>query len=136
MPVCDRPLQRRKGRYGEFVGCSGYPECKFIRKDEKDEPKPTGQTCPQCGKHQLVERKGRFGTFLACAGYPECNYRANPPRKDGKPRAEPKVLDEPCPVCGKPMVERRGRFGTFKSCSDYPRCKGPQGAKKTPVTAV
>jgi DNA topoisomerase I len=133
-PLCDRPLQRRKGRYGEFVGCSGYPECKYIRKDEKDEPKPTGQTCPQCGKHQLVERKGRFGTFFACAGYPECNYRANPPRKDGKPRAEPKLLDEPCPVCGKPMVERRGRFGTFKSCSDYPRCKGPQGAKKTPVT--
>jgi DNA topoisomerase I len=132
-PLCDRPLQRRKGRYGEFVGCSGYPECKYIRKDEKDEPKPTGQTCPQCGKHQLVERKGRFGTFLACAGYPECTYRANPPRKDGKPRSEPKLLDEPCPICGKPLVERRGRFGTFKSCSDYPRCKGPQGAKKTPV---
>src|SRR6202165_5227233 len=133
-PLCDRPLEKRKGRYGEFVGCSGYPECKFIRREEKDEAKPTGQTCPQCGKHQLVERKGRFGTFFACAGYPECTYRANPPRKDGKPRAEPKLLDEPCPVCGKPMVERRGRFGTFKSCSDYPRCKGPQGAKKTPVT--
>jgi len=135
-PLCDRPLQNRKGRYGEFVGCSGYPECRYIRREEKDEPKPTGQTCPQCGKHQLVERKGRFGTFFACAGYPECNYRANPPRKDGKPRAEPKLLDEPCPICGKPMVERRGRFGTFKSCSDYPRCKGPQGAKKTPVTTV
>jgi DNA topoisomerase-1 len=132
-PLCERPLQRRKGRYGEFVGCSGYPECKYIRKDEKDEPKPTGQTCPECGKHQLVERKGRFGTFLACAGYPECNYRANPPRKDGKPRSQPKLLDEPCPVCGKPLVERRGRFGSFKSCSDYPRCKGPQGARKTPV---
>jgi len=130
-PVCGRPLQLRKGRYGEFVGCSGYPECKYIRKEEKDQPKPTGQTCPQCGKHELVERKGRFGTFLACSGYPECDYRANPPRKDGKAGAEPKLLDEPCPVCGKPMVERKGRFGTFKSCSDYPRCKGPQGAKKT-----
>jgi DNA topoisomerase-1 len=135
-PLCDRPLQKRKGRYGEFVGCSGYPECKFIRREEKDEPKPTGQTCPQCGKHQLVERKGRYGTFFACAGYPECTYRANPPRKDGKPRSEPKLLDEPCPVCGKPLVERRGRFGTFKSCSDYPRCKGPQGAKKTPVATA
>ena len=135
-PQCGKPLQLRTGRYGEFVGCSGYPECRYIRREEKDEPKPTGQTCPQCGKHQLVERKGRFGTFFACAGYPECNYRANPPRKDGKPRAEPKLLDEPCPICGKPMVERRGRFGTFKSCSDYPRCKGPQGAKKTPVTTV
>jgi DNA topoisomerase I len=135
-PLCDRPLQKRKGRYGEFVGCSGYPECKFIRREEKDEPKPTGQTCPQCGKHELVERKGRYGTFFACAGYPECTYRANPPRKDGKPRSEPKLLDEPCPICGKPLVERRGRFGTFKSCSDYPRCKGPQGAKKTPVATA
>ena len=132
-PDCGRPLQKRKGRYGEFVGCSGYPECKYIRKEEKDEPKPTGQTCPQCGKHQLVERKGRYGTFLACAGYPECTYRANPPRKDGKPRAESKLLDEPCPVCGKPMVERKGRFGNFKSCSDYPRCKGPQRAKAAPT---
>jgi DNA topoisomerase-1 len=129
-PVCGRPLQQRKGRYGEFVGCSGYPECKYIRKEEKDQPRPTGQTCPQCGKHELVERKGRYGTFLACSGYPDCDYRANPPRKDGKPRAEPKLLDEPCPICGKPLVERRGRFGTFKSCSDYPKCKGPQGAKK------
>ena len=133
-PECGRPLQKRTGRYGEFIGCSGYPECKFIRREEKDEPKPTGQTCPQCGKHQLVERKGRFGTFFACAGYPECNYRANPPRKDGKPRAEPKLLDEPCPICGKPLVERKGRFGMFKSCSDYPRCKGPQGAKKAEAT--
>ncbi len=130
-PDCGRPLQKRKGRYGEFVGCSGYPECKYIKKEEKDEPKPTGQTCPQCGKHQLVERKGRYGTFFACAGYPDCTYRANPPRKDGKPRAEAKLLDEPCPVCGKPMVERKGRFGNFKSCSDYPRCKGPQRVKAT-----
>jgi DNA topoisomerase-1 len=40
------------------------------------------------------------------------------------------VLDEPCPVCGKPMVERRGRYGPFKSCSDYPKCPGPKGVKK------
>ncbi|MBO0703768.1 MAG: topoisomerase DNA-binding C4 zinc finger domain-containing protein, partial [Candidatus Dormibacteraeota bacterium] len=50
-------------------------------------------------------------------------YRANK-TKDGKPRAEPKVLDEQCPVCGKSMVEREGRYGTFKSCSDYPKCRG------------
>ena len=126
-PTCGRPLQKRKGRYGDFVGCSGYPECKYIQREEREEPKPTGETCPQCGKHQLVERKGRFGAFLACAGYPACNYRANP-AKDGKARAEPKLLDEKCPICGKPMVERKGRYGPFKSCSDYPRCKGPQRA--------
>ena len=42
----------------------------------------------------------------------------------------PKLLDEPCPICGKPMVERRGRYGLFKSCSDYPSCPGPKGVKK------
>jgi DNA topoisomerase-1 len=133
-PECGRPLAKRKGKYGEFVGCSGYPECKYIQREEREQPKPTGQTCPQCGKHELVERKGRFGVFLACSGYPECNYRANPKRA-GKPAAEVKTLDEPCPVCGKPLVMRHGRYGDFKSCSDYPRCKGPQGARtKQPVS--
>jgi DNA topoisomerase-1 len=131
-PQCGKPLQQRRGRYGEFVGCSGYPECKYVRRDQqKSEATPTGQTCPECKEGELVERTGRFGPFLSCNRYPDCKYRANKP-KDGKPPAEVKHLDEPCPLCGKPMVERQGRYGPFKSCSDYPRCKGPQraGAKQ------
>ena len=129
-PDCGRPLQLRTGRYGEFTGCSGYPECKYIKRDAaQSEAKPTGETCPQCGEGQLVERTGRFGPFVACSRYPECKYRANI-GKDGKLREGPKVLDEPCPICGKPLVERRGRYGMFKSCSDYPKCPGPKGVKK------
>ena len=129
-PDCGRPLQQRTGRYGEFVGCSGYPECKYIKRDPaQSEAKLTGEKCPQCGEGQLVERTGRFGPFVACSRYPECKYRANI-GKDGKPRQGPKLLDEPCPICGKPMVERRGRYGMFKSCSDYPKCPGPKGVKK------
>jgi DNA topoisomerase-1 len=129
-PVCGKPLQQRTGRYGDFVGCSGYPDCKYIKKDASQaEAKPTGEKCPSCGEGQLVERTGRYGPFVACSRYPECKYRANI-GKDGKAREGPKLLDEPCPVCGKPMVERRGRYGTFKSCSDYPKCPGPKGAKK------
>ena len=129
-PTCGRPLQLRNGRYGEFIGCSGYPECKYIKRDAaQSEGKPTGEACPQCGEGQLVERTGRYGPFIACSRYPDCNYRANI-GKDGKPRQGPRVLDEPCPVCGKPLVERRGRFGLFKSCSDYPKCPGPKGAAK------
>ena len=45
------------------------------------------------------------------------------------------MLDEPCPICGKPLVERRGRFGVFKSCSDYPKCPGPKGVKKPAVAS-
>jgi DNA topoisomerase-1 len=129
-PDCGRPLQLRTGRYGEFTGCSGYPECKYIKRDPaQSEAKPTGEKCPQCGEGQLVERTGRFGPFVACSRYPECKYRANI-GKDGKPGQGPKVLDEPCPICGKPLVERRGRYGLFKSCSDYPACPGPKGVKK------
>jgi DNA topoisomerase-1 len=129
-PDCGRPLQQRTGRYGEFVGCSGYPECKYIKRDAaQSEAKLTGEKCPQCGEGQLVERTGRFGPFVACSRYPECKYRANI-GKDGKPRQGPKLLDEPCPICGKPLVERRGRYGMFKSCSDYPKCPGPKGVKK------
>ena len=126
-PNCGRPLQVRVGRYGEFTGCSGYPECKYIKRDPAaSEAKPTGESCPQCHEGQLVERTGRYGPFVACSRYPECKYRANI-GKDGKPRQGPKVLDEPCPICGKPLVERRGRYGPFKSCSDYPNCPGPKG---------
>ncbi|HYR49332.1 MAG TPA: type I DNA topoisomerase [Candidatus Eisenbacteria bacterium] len=129
-PDCGRPLQLRTGRYGEFTGCSGYPECKYIKRDAAlSEAKPTGEKCPQCGEGQLVERTGRYGPFVACSRYPECKYRANI-GKDGKLREGPKVLDEPCPICGKPLVERRGRYGMFKSCSDYPKCPGPKGVKK------
>jgi DNA topoisomerase-1 len=129
-PNCGRPLQLRTGRYGEFVGCSGYPECKYIKRDATQGPsKLTGEKCPQCGEGELVERTGRYGPFVACSRYPDCKYRANL-GKDGKPSQGPKVLDEPCPICGKPLVERRGRYGLFKSCSDYPNCPGPKGVKK------
>ena len=128
-PVCGKPLQQRTGRYGEFVGCSGYPDCKYIKRDAPAEAKLTGEKCPQCTEGNLVERTGRFGPFVACSRYPECKYRANI-GKDGKPAAGPKLLDEPCPICGKPLMERRGRYGMFKSCSDYPTCPGPKGVKK------
>jgi len=128
-PQCGKPLQLRTGRYGEFVGCSGYPDCKYIKKDAAQAEKLTGEKCPMCGEGNVVERTGRFGPFVACSRYPECKYRANI-GKDGKPKEGPKMLDEPCPICGKPLMERRGRYGMFKSCSDYPKCPGPKGVKK------
>src|SRR5207248_68921 len=105
------------------------PLQRMLSAAEEATPNDTDEKCPQCGEGQLVERTGRYGPFVACSRYPDCNYRANI-GTDGKPRQGPKVLDEPCPVCGKPLVERRGRFGAFKSCSDYPKCPGPKGVKK------
>jgi DNA topoisomerase-1 len=128
-PECGRPLQVRNGRYGEFIGCSGYPECKYIKKD-RAEPEHTGIECPECHHGELLRRRGRYGPFLSCSRYPDCKYRANV-GKDGQPKvkAEPKVLDETCPECGKQMVEREGRYGTFKSCIDYPKCRGGMKSK-------
>jgi DNA topoisomerase-1 len=86
-PDCGRQLQRRVGRYGPFVGCSGYPDCRYIKKDP---PTSTGVTCPQCHRGELVEKHTRFGTFYGCDRYPECDLAVNnPPEKD-----------RPCPECG------------------------------------
>jgi DNA topoisomerase-1 len=129
-PKCSEgELVKRQGRYGEFVGCSRYPDCDYIKdRDERPEPVAVGKDCPECGR-PLVQRQSRRGPFVGCSGYPDCRYI----EKDGSPRPAPEVLDEACPICGKPMVLRRGRYGPFKSCSDYPRCKGPARARRTPA---
>jgi DNA topoisomerase-1 len=92
-PECGRPLQRKVGRYGPFVGCSGYPECRYIKKDP---PKSLGITCPQCRQGEIVEKRTRFGLFYGCDRYPECDFAvSNPP-----------VEERPCPECGSLLVER------------------------------
>ncbi len=112
-PTCGAGLVEKWGRYGKFIACSRYPECKYIKKTPA---KLLDEKCPQCGK-PLVERSGRFGLFKACSGYPDCRYikkeEAGPDLKPG----------EACPQCGKPLVEKRGRFGVFTGCSGYPECR-------------
>ena len=69
-PRCESELVTKTGRFGPFVGCSNYPECKYIKKEP---PKETGESCPECGE-PLVERRGRFGPFVGCSNYPKCRY--------------------------------------------------------------
>jgi DNA topoisomerase-1 len=69
-------MVRKQGRYGPFLSCSGYPECKTIVRLDRDEqpkaaPEPTGESCPNCGK-PMVQKQGRYGPFLSCSGYPKC----------------------------------------------------------------
>ncbi|MGH7685463.1 MAG: type I DNA topoisomerase [Candidatus Dormibacteria bacterium] len=87
-PECGKPLGRKRGRRGTFVGCTGYPGCKYIQpnsggsaREPAAAPEPTGATCPECGK-PLVKRQGRYGPFVSCSGYPGCKYR--PPREADK----------------------------------------------------
>ncbi len=111
-------LEKKLGRYGYFIGCGNYPECKYTRPIEgngqsAEPPKPTGEMCPECGR-PLVERTGRFGPFVGCSGYPDCKYIK---------KEAPKGTGVTCPQCKQgELVERRGRFGSFYSCSRYPDC--------------
>lgn len=78
-PACSAPLAVRRGRRGPFVGCTGYPDCRYTRDvgpDDawaRDELDDDGDACPRCGS-ELMSRNGRHGTFLGCAGYPSCRY--------------------------------------------------------------
>jgi DNA topoisomerase I len=76
-PECGSELVAKTGRFGPFVGCSNYPDCKYIKKEP---PKETGEACPECGS-PLVERRGRFGPFTGCSNYPKCKYIKKKPRK-------------------------------------------------------
>jgi len=73
VPGLRKPLARRRGRYGPFIGCTGYPDCKYIKKTQVR----TGVTCPLCGQGELVQRRGRGRSlFYGCERYPECTFTA------------------------------------------------------------
>jgi len=138
-PECEvGELVEREGKYGKFVGCSRYPECKYIKGKEQSQPVPTGEPCPQCGK-ELVVRQGRRGPFVGCSGYPSCRYikgdvRVLPAGDEGAETAvdgaaaarSVTVVQEElgtCPQCGKPLARRSSRRGSFIGCTGYPSCK-------------
>ena len=79
-PECGGELVYRNSRYGKFISCSNFPQCKYTRSlenKEKEKPEPTGKMCPECGS-ELLKRKSRFGTyFLGCSAFPKCRYMEN-----------------------------------------------------------
>jgi DNA topoisomerase-1 len=116
---CQRPMVIRRGRFGRFMACSGYPECKNTRQlsTETSTQAPATPsvevTCEQCGEPMALKRS-RYGEFLACTGYPKC--------KATKPVVT-SVMDCPVGSCGGTIVQRRSRRGkTFYGCTNYPRC--------------
>jgi DNA topoisomerase-1 len=122
-PLCQQEgrtpgkLVIKLGRAGKFIGCKNYPECRYTRNvdgQEKPEPEPTGEMCPECGR-PLVQRVGRYGPFVGCSGYPECKYI----------KKEEKGTGVTCPECGQgELVAKRTRKGRiFYSCNRYPECK-------------
>jgi len=104
--LCGRPMVIKSGRYGDFIACSGYPECK----NTKPIMKPVGVKCPRCGK-EIVEKRSRRGRiFYGCSNYPNCTQSFwNKP------------VEKECPVCGSLFVEKKTKNGTLE-CSN-PECR-------------
>jgi DNA topoisomerase I len=135
--VCGSAMAIKFGRFGEFLACTNYPECKNTKEiPQQAAAKVEGDelVCDKCGKPMTLKRS-RFGQFFACTGYPECKNTKDP-KLLGTPAADEKT--DPCEKCGKEMVLKRGRFGPFFSCSGYPDCKnirklGPKGKPPEPT---
>jgi DNA topoisomerase I len=131
-PQCGKPLVLRQGAYGEFVSCSGYPKCKYVKQNLIE-----GMKCPKCGTGDLAERKARRGNiFWGCTNYPKCDFTSN-----FKPVAKK------CPECGSPyLLEKVLKSGIYLECpnkkksaeeeSAAPKKRAKKGAEPEPQAAV
>ncbi len=137
---CGKPMIIKTGRYGKFMACSGFPECKNIKpipgtdknKNDKEdnkeveelEKKYAGEICDKCGEPMAI-KVGRFGPFLACTGYPKCKNIKNIAENNNSTGIK-------CPKCGKgEIVQKRSKRGIFYACDQYPDCKNAYWGKPT-----
>ena len=119
-PQCGKPVAKRLGKRGFFIGCTGYPDCDYTRNmdGEKERAEPEvvdGRSCPKCDSPLLI-REGRYGKFIGCSNYPDCKHI--------EPLEQPEDTGVACPKCNKgKMLKRKSRRGKiFFSCSEYPEC--------------
>ena len=112
-PKCGEQLVLRNGQYGEFVSCSAYPKCKYIKQNT------IGVKCPVCHVGEMVEKKARRGNlFYGCSEYPKCTFTANY-----------RPVDKPCPECGSPyLLEKTLKSGVYLVC---PNNKKPSADEET-----
>ena len=127
---CGRPMVRRRSRFGEFLGCSGYPECDGIKRLKAD-PVKTGVACPDCHEGEVLERRSRRGKlFFGCGRYPKCKFAS-----------WDRVIATPCPQCGAPylvekVTKREGaRWQCVKEDCGYRVAAGENPAAPTPGTS-
>jgi len=114
-PKCGKQLVLRNGQYGEFVSCSGYPKCKYIKQNF------IGVKCPQCGDGELIEKKARRGNlFYGCSNYPKCDFTSN-----NKP------VDQKCPECGSAyLLEKTLKSGIYLVCPNNKKTTAEEEAPK------
>ena len=112
---CGRLMVLKRGRFGQFMACTGYPDCKTTRRldqGKKVPDIPLDELCPKCGRNLMI-RHGRYGEFTSCSGYPDCKY------------VKQNFIGVKCPQCKDgDLVEKKARKGnTFYGCSNYPKCR-------------
>ena len=104
-PNCGKPLVIKHGRFGEFIACSGYPECKTTMTIQKK----LDVKCPKCGNDIIVRKSKKGKVFYGCSGYPDCNQVFwNKP------------VDKKCPECGSLMTEKKTK--TYSLICSNPEC--------------
>ena len=121
---CGRPMVLKRGRFGQFMACTGYPDCKTTRRldqGKKVPDIPLDEKCPQCGRNLLL-RHGRYGEFISCSGYPECKW------------VKQNYIGMKCPTCKTgDLAEKKARRGNlFYGCSNYPKCRFTSAYKPIP----
>jgi len=124
--ICGKVMAEKEGRFGKFLACTGFPECKNTKPvNGENKPMKQGQTdekCELCNSPMQV-KQGRYGKFLGCTKYPDCKGIKGIENSTGVK----------CPSCEKgEIVEKRSRKGkTFYSCNKYPECKFALWSKPT-----
>ena len=122
-PVCGAPLVIKEGKNGQFVGCSNFPECKYVQKPENEGPAPTpiGEKCPDCGGDLLLRNKNG-NSFITCSNFPKCHYTRKVVSTNTSPVIEEEKRIKDCPDCDGYLVKKKGRYGYFLGCINYPKC--------------
>ena len=118
---CGRVMVLKRGRFGQFMACTGYPDCKTTRRLDQGKRVPDiplDEKCPKCDRNMVI-RHGRYGEFTSCSGYPDCKY------------VKQNYIGVKCPLCKDgDLVEKKARKGnTFYGCSNYPKCKFTSAGK-------
>lgn len=117
-PKCGSPLVIRISKKGdEFVGCSNFPKCKYIKKEELQ---LIDEKCPECGSSLCIRKNEKGEQFIGCSSYPKCNYIKATPKPEVTYSEKDYVKD--CPSCDGHLVKKKGKYGYFLGCTNYPKC--------------
>jgi DNA topoisomerase-1 len=136
-PNCGKPMVIRDSRNGQFLGCSGYPECKTTMSLDKngkkiDGPQETDMKCDKCSSPLLKKVGFRGKQYLVCKNE-ECKATYNIDKNGNKViKPAPEHTDIKCEKCGSEMLKRIGKRGPFLTCSAFPKCRNLQWIPKAP----